>query len=447
MKWLILVLIVSCGQKNPPARDVGDSDGDQILNYLEENKDLEKYTANVKPFGEVRAYLSFRQGTKLISLGISNESNLHRISYSLLTKRADLLKVEEHFSEWSKLRILENNVIVDFPEKDYELTLRFLESAETPDHVDIGDVTIGKFQEVMKFHLTGQELKNIFEGKIYLTLKRQGANVEHSESSTVRQRTYRVFWNDGKMTNVIYVSHELPFERFLKLKNIKQARVIEEKHGIGWTDENKDWWIRNLGEKDKVVIKASEKDISLEKEKNFEKSVQEVKRINGRTVKTLNLTKAPGARLFLKIRGTKEMFKFSETTERYSTGGSREGSSPCLRWIRNTNSLGEKILSSEEILNTLQVQTESKAFTAAELEKSAYEAFDSLGPYLEINLDTQDQNFQITMPNRPASTFVATGVYQWQCDNGERRSSPAVETNEEGHFTTRIDTYVEKLED
>ena len=68
MKWLILVLIISCGQKNPPVRDVGDSDGDQIPNYLEEKGELEKYTANIKPFGEVKASLSFRQGIKTVSV-------------------------------------------------------------------------------------------------------------------------------------------------------------------------------------------------------------------------------------------------------------------------------------------------------------------------------------------------------------------------------------------
>ncbi len=69
------------------------------------------------------------------------------------------------------------------------------------------------------------------------------------------------------------------------------------------------------------------------------------------------------------------------------------------------------------------------------------------GPYLEVLLDSQDQHFHITMPNRPAATFALTGPYQWECDDIARRSMPATETNNEGHFTTRIDTYIEKLND
>ena len=448
MKWLILVLLVACGEKNPPARDVGDSDGDQILNYLEDKQELEKYTANIKPFGEVRAYLSFRQGTKMITVGASNESNLHRISYSLLTKREDLLKVEEHFSEWSKLRIIHENVIVDFPENNYELTLRFLESSETPDHVDIGDVTIGKFQEVMKFHLTGKELKEVFEGKISLTLKRAGMNVPYSESSTVRQKTYRVFWNDGKTSRVFYVSNELTFERFLILKKISQARNIADKRELGWTNEHQDWWIRNLGEKDKVIVKASEKDISLGMEKNFVKGVQEVQRSNGKLVKAATITKHPDSRLFLKFRGFREerTFQGAFRGSRRSQG-SGEGSISCRHWIRNIVSSGNLPITSEDVLNNVQIQTENKMYQESDLRSMAYDAIDESGPYLEVLLDTDDQNFRITMPNRAESTFTRTGEYQWSCDGGPVQVEGGTDSNNEGHFTMRVDTYVEKLED
>jgi hypothetical protein len=448
MKWLILILVISCGQKNPPAKDVGDSDGDQILNYLEENGELDKFTANVKPFAEVKATLSFRQGTKLVTAELSNESNLHKISYSLLTKRADLLKLEDHFSEWSRLRILATDAINDFPEKAYDMTLRFHTTTETPDHLDLGEVTLGNFLPVMKFHLSGTEISDFIRGRTAFTLKRAGMKVPYSESSTVKQRTYRVFWNDGKMTQVYYVSHELPFERFLKLKNIIQARNIEQKQGLGWTDENKDWWIRNLGEKDKVIIKASEKDISLEMEKNFTKDTQIVKRNNGRIEAIVRVIKSPQARLFLKLRGTKEVVHFTETTRRSRRAAGREEElMRCLHWIRNINSNGETTVSSEEILKTLQVQTENKSFSPEELIGMAYETLDEAGPYLEVLIDSGDQDVRITMPNRPASTYTRTGEYQWECDAMARRTVAGPETNNESHFTTRVDTYVEKLED
>ncbi len=180
MKWLILVLIVSCGQKNPPARDVGDSDGDQILNYLEENKELEKYTANVKPFAEVKATLTFWQGTKMVTVELSNESDLFKISYNLLTKRADLMKLDDYFSEWSQMRVTSSDALTDFSEKSYETSLRFHKADETPDHLIVGDSTIEKFQGVMKINFTGSELKDLLRNKIFITLKRAGAKVPNS---------------------------------------------------------------------------------------------------------------------------------------------------------------------------------------------------------------------------------------------------------------------------
>ncbi len=448
MKWLILVLIVSCGQKNPPAKDVGDSDGDQILNYLEENSELDKFTAKIKPFSEVKATLTFRQGTKLVTVELSNESNLHKISYNLLTKRSDLLKLEDHFSEWSKLRIISSDAVMDFPEKAYSASLRFHTSQETPDYLSLGDVSLGSYLSVKLLNFSGSELKDLLQGKISLSLKRAETVSPHSEISTVRQRTYRVFWNDGKTTNVYYVSHELPFERFLKLKNISLARDIDDKHGLGWNEENKDWWIRNLGEKDKVIIHASEKDISLAMEENFIKENHEVIRSNGKLTKSAEVTKSSGSRLILKIRGTKEARTFQETTRRSRRGGgSQEGYMGCLHWNRNIISSGDMSLTSEDVLNNIVIQTENKAYPSAELKNMAYETLDENGPYLEILFDSPDQNFRIIMPNRPVSTYTRTGEYQWECDAIPRRSSPGVETNEEGHFTMRVDTYIEKLED
>lgn len=448
MKWLILVLMVSCGQINPPAKDVGDSDGDHIPDYQEGAAAIEQFTANVNPFSEVKATLSFRQGTQIVAIELSNESNLRRTSYALLTKRTDLIKMEEHFFEWSQLRIVSTDILYDFPFKNYDVTLKFHDTSEAPDYIDFGQQRLGSFAPLMKFNLSGSDLSELLKGKRKLSLKRAETQKPHSKISTVMRKTYRVFWNDGESTQMHYVSHELPFDRFLELKNVTNVKSIEGKYGLGWTDESKSWWVRNLGEKDKVIVKASEKEISDEMEKNFVKVTQEVQRINGRTVKKVTITKKSGARLFLKLRGTKELLTFSERVRRSKkNGGHQEGPTECRHWIKDFILTGQQNLSSEEILESIQVQTENKAFLADEIKNLAYEAVDEDGPYLEVLFDSEDQNFSITLPNRPASTYTRTGEYKWQCESGAGEYNLGAITNDEGHFTTRVDTYVEKLED
>jgi hypothetical protein len=74
------------------------------------------------------------------------------------------------------------------------------------------------------------------------------------------------------------------------------------------------------------------------------------------------------------------------------------------------------------------------------------EAQDDDGSYLEVAIETSDKFVQIVIPDRPASTYALTGVYRFECDAIARQNGGKV-TNDEGHFSVRVDAYIEKLED
>ncbi len=447
MKWFILLILISCGHDSPPAQDTADSDGDQIPNYLESSDELKKYTASVTPFAEMKATLSFKADLKVITVDLSNESDLYKTSYTLLTKRHDLLNKEGHFSEWATLRTSTVVPQLSLPEKAYEVTLRFQDSKEFPDHILLGENLLSDFQPVMKFHLQRKDLEEVLSSKTFLSMRRKGAETPWSQDANVRQRTYRVFWNDGKTTNVYYVSRELTLERFLLLMKVTHPRYVEDEGKLSWHDENKDWWVRDLGNQDKVVVKASEKDIAKEREKNFVKILQEVTRTNGKMTKVTRIEKHPDARLILKLRGTREARTFKEAVRTFKrSGGHEEGPMNCYEWSRSIVSSGSLRLSSEEILNTIKVQSELKAFSSQELAASAIEASDDEGPYLEVALETSDKAIQLTIPDRPYTTYTRTGVYQYECDAIPRKTGGDL-TNDEGHFGLRVDAYIEKLED
>ena len=62
MKWLLLILLVSCGKEEmPKAIDLRDADGDQIINAEEINDDV--YIADFTPINEINGQLSFASGT------------------------------------------------------------------------------------------------------------------------------------------------------------------------------------------------------------------------------------------------------------------------------------------------------------------------------------------------------------------------------------------------
>ena len=446
MKWLILFALIACGHEQPPVKDVADSDGDQVLNYLEEGDELRKYTAEVKPFGEIKARLSFRNELSLVHVDLSNESHLSSASFRLLTIRADNLRPEEHFSEWSKMRIMGPSPAVEVTDKVYEFTLRFVETSDKADSIELSGVSLGTYRPVMKFHLSGNEVRDLLNGKIHLTLKRKQKTAFPTDF-TVRQRTYRVFWNDGHVAHVYYVSKELPFTKFITLKKIIQARNADELNGLGWADEEKDWWYRDLGESDKVLVKASERDIATAREKNFDREKIILQRINGQSSKPIAMTKSAGARVILKIRGDKEIRGFRETVRKSTrSGGHEEGPMNCFHYERTIVSEKTSPLKSLDILKNLHVAADNKIFSLAEMKSMARESSDLQGPYLEIHLDVPSENIRVVLPGRAVSTFTRTGVYQWYCEAIPMKYGGEV-TNDEGHFTLKMDTFIEKLEE
>ncbi len=444
MKWLLLILLISCGHESPPAQDTADSDGDQIPNYLEAGSELQKYTASITPFGEMKATMTFRSELRFVTLDLSNESDLFGTSFTLLTKRTDLINKEGHFSEWSTLRFKAGRSPVNVVEDDYEVTLRFQETEEKPNHIVNGDTRVGEFQTVMKFHLNKKEMEDLLSEKTFFSMKRKDAETPWSQDANIRQRTYRVFLNDGKITKVYYVSKELPLDRFLLLMKIPNAKIIQ-KGRLSWEEVTKDWWVRDIGNQDIVVVKASEKEISIAREKNFVKLGQSVERINGKQSKLTRFEKPENSRVIMKLRGTKEMRSFKEGYRKYqSAGGHDNGPMTCQEWSRAIISSGEQTLQSEEIFNSIVLLSDEKIYSPEALAAMAIPAHDEDGAYYEVSLETPDKIVEIVIPDRPSATFMRTGVYQSECDAIPRRTG-GVLTNEEGHFSLRVDAYIEKL--
>lgn len=447
MKWLILFVLISCGHETPPAQDTADSDGDQIPNYLEGNSELQKFTASITPYGEMKGTLTFKADLQVVSVDLTNESDLYRTSFTLLTRRTELLNKEGHFSEWATLRLKSERPQVNITEADYEVTLRFPESSEKPDHIVFGDSVIGEFKPVMRFHLKKKEMEDFLSSRTFLSMRRKGSETPWSQDANVRQRTYRVFLNDGKTTNVYYVSRELPLERFLVLMNVENPRYLDDEGKLGWHDEGTDWWVRDVGDRDKVVVRASEKDIAAAREKNFVKSVQQVQRVNGKRTHITQIEKPSDARLILKLRGTKETRTFVEAYNTYKRGGGHEqGKMTCHEWSRAINSSGNLPLQSDELLRSIVLTTGAEVYTPEALGAMAVEAHDEEGLYLELALRTSEKLVQIKIPDRPDTTYTRTGIYQFECDAIPRRNGGDV-TNDEGHFSVRVDAYIEKLQD
>lgn len=444
MKWLILVLLVSCGHESPPARDVGDADGDQIPNYLESNSELQKYVAEAIPFKETKATLSYKTESRQITFELANKSNIAENALKLLTKTTSTLVDEDYFSEWSKLRPV-TKLEEKLKEDRYLVTMVF-QTEDKPQFIHFEDgkvqIPVGKFAKRMEFILSGVELSKILTGEAHFVMNRSESIRPFSMEENIRERTYRVFVFDGRAGRIHYVSNELSFQRYLALSGVDESFTLENFRGFTANDTAPFWWTRSIGTKDKVLVHESMMNLARFHQSNFEITKMNVTRVNGQKARVLNVDKAPGTKFVLKFRASRELRKFQESRESWTRGGGRgEINESCRSHSRQISSTATVVPDKEEILNELHFQTSEKTVNLADMKEFITEGKDDKGDYLELALDKTPASFSVYLSDRPASTYVKTGTYYYYCFE-ERRGGE--DTNEEGQMIIDVESFIEK---
>lgn len=442
MKLLILLLIVACGHKEPPAKDVGDSDGDHILNYQETA--LAKYVAETVPFGEVKGKLSFSIDTKLVEIGLSNQSDQALNAKKLLTRSASLLKLEDYYSEWSALRPL-TSFTDKLTQLQYNVTITF-DTQEKPALLVLTDgkavTPIQKFSKRIDVVFYADELERILSGKFRLELRRTEETSSISAENTVRDRTYRVYIFDGRVGKVHYVSKEIEFEKYISFSGINESHDIIELKGFSATDTADKWWSRSLGD-DKVLVYSNLKHLAKFQKAGFSKSEQSITRVNGKQGNLLQVTKAPDTKYVLKFRGARTMNKFREWRKDWHQGGARgEISEDCHSLNREVNTT-QSLPFVKDMLGEMVLTSAEKTRTLNELMASINEASDEQGKYYELVLEKTPETFTISFPTRANSTFQMTGAYYIDCIDIKRGGTP---TNEEGQMQINVESFIEKID-
>ncbi len=444
MKWLILVLLFSCGQKNPPAKDVGDSDGDQVPNYLEAGN--EKYVAELIPFNKTQGTLSFKAEGKYFTLAVDNKNDLATKALTLLTKSDYLIRAEDYFSELSILHVEKNSLIV--PAGNYDVVLS-LESQDPAEAVILTDgkaeVELGSYASRMEFRMSGEELQQTLTGKLQLRLDNQDES-PYSVESTVRDRTYRVYYFDGKLSKIHYVSNDLAFSDYLKLNKIHHSSDIKTFRGFSIADTNVVWWTRTLG-KDKVVVKTTLNSLADFHKTNFEKTNGVVSRRNGKPEKSFLVKKKPDSKYVVRIRGTKTQRTFKENSRSWHQGGGRgEISEDCREWNRTVSAEKSSAVTKDELFQSLIMDVNGKKLDIKALLSDVTSGSDAEGDYLELAMDKTPAEFRVLLTTKASSSFVKTGVYKTLCSYMSAPKYSGNDTNIEGQMELKLESFIEKID-
>jgi hypothetical protein len=410
-------------------QDYRDSDGDGKPNPLDQNKFIADITENVN----VNGTLTIVDGPRDIefnSYGVSSDINLADVSKRLLTQHEKASSSWKYTSKYLVLHLTTPKAMdlkdeyynvelnIDADEKEF-LSIKYLENNIT---IDMGRWVHGRPLRVEK-----KQLQLLLKNESHLALERITNNRSHL---SYVEKTYKLFLYDGNEAKVFHISHEFPIEKFIALYT-KEFKPFNAKEILYKTlSEQKTWWVRNL-EDYKTVVFASEKELYSAYLEGFEKRSFILKRENG-VSRSIQINKHNDAKVILNISGSKTINIFNIRTEISEMRRSSPGV-VCKLYYRDKVET-ESDLQFKELANDILLSTNN-----ANMNNQAKMSWtDSM---LQIKIDTNDQNIDLSLDKLPLSTYQEVGLFQNECS----QSNKVKLVNHENKLVLNIEAFVEKI--
>lgn len=462
MRWLIFLLLFSCGKhESPKALDLRDSDGDQILNA--EEGEVDKFIANIQDLGKVQGRIRF----KLNEWYEYPFSNQPVNAEEMMVRNEKYLLSNDYLSEGRKIKInAHQKVSTTLNLNQYSVLIEFDDLKNKPEELlliqDQRTISLGKWEQSMEVKLTVHELTALLNGKAHFSLlKKYKHKIAFSVPSdeTIKEKTYRVYIYDGNKSEVLYVSKDLDFHTLLNHFKIKKIQeVVEDQFFFNPADvSTKGWYFRNFPNGDKVVSYSTIQDMKQTFLSHYAFRKISVLRDNGTSTSTMNLEKPENAAVYLRIRPTQILRTFvvrpKTETRRLGGGGGREGNGgdqyTCHLLYRDIQKETSVQPSFSDLLENINIAADgtdiSEAFIASTLFE---EGQDENGLYWEIKINLPFKSLTIGFKDLPASTFVKGGLFSTSCNGGQTPQTrlSGINTNPEGKFSLAIESYIEKID-
>ena len=298
-------------------------------------------------------------------------------------------------------------------------------------------------------------MEDVLKGETFFALSRKTKPFQSSEESqeqSIKNKTYRVFLNNGISTKIYYVSRDYSFEDFLKAKNITKFQPISMQNLLKGRQliTTPEWWVNEINGKDKVVLRDDLSSLSQFYLQGLEKNRLSVVRNNGFHTKSAILENPGEALILLKIRATKQLRTFKLRTEKssYSQGGRRnpngDGEPPqsCVNSYREVLSEDKFELSEQELRDVLILTANGVVVSLSPSEIEIESGRDELGFFFDVALRTVKTTLELRLKDLDHSSFTEVGLYQTSCQGTRLNKFLA---NNESFLDLAIEAYVDKL--
>ena len=447
---LLLLLLAACGKNEmPPENDMNDSDGDSIPNYREAKMD--KYISKIEPLQEIETEVAFQTGSTILTTHkfmISNKIDLQKYSVDLLVRNLVSLQTNDYFSEFSHLRIKPGQNITLSESGVVKVTLKSSKIQTAPTSVFLSypdkKIPLGNWSPNMELNIASEDLNAILKGEANFAITNltdKKIFLDKSQDDTIREKTFRVLYNDGSKTDIFYISKELKFEEILKYFKIESFKYIEEQNLLTTTHKPllAEWWIRRINDRDIIMVKEDIRSLSEFYLQGFEKKKIILKRQNGVAQNQIVLSRKAGANVLLKIRGYKSLVQFNTKTKKDSGNVGKEKYWVCELFNRAATVLPETEISGAEMENSLKMS----GITPTAIRSLS----DEKGAFLEVELNSDQTDFQLKLENFAQNQYLPVGFYHKECDKSGTAGPElkyAFQATEDS-LCLNIEAFVEKI--
>ena len=442
MKWIILLLVVSCGKhQEPPPQPmvVVQKPLKKPLVTKPEVRPAEEKPVlirEIQPVKNISAYLTFWNGRGHETLELIASTNSHQLVSDLLVKNKRAILKEEFDLNKTYLRM---NKYAARPELDspnqIELKLEFDRVMEEPAWIGLihsgREISRLKWQKQVSVKLTGYELNAFFRGELKISLQKDQPNDRNEVPS------FRVYQSNGFESKILEISEELSFEEYLDQEKIIAHDIAEvDLLSILPHNQIKKWWKRqtpfgwslgyfSLNELKGVYLRG------------FKLVAKQIGRKEGVSLAPAIFKKDPEARMFMKIRPV------SQKTRSFSKKTTDRRIGPYIKCTQDLVTLSKEnaiIPNVPSIISQLQLRDDGRKAALAHSNVNLVQTKDQSGAYLYVIPKNQSREFELSSIALSKKQFTATGITKDTCSSVK----PRIISNEK-QLLIKVETFVEKL--
>ena len=435
MKWLILILLVSCGKHSQPGyKDVWNENGDLIQDFV----------ANTDSMEQVSGVMKFDES-------ILNFSNEIKSVNDILVGPDKLNNKENYLSEWSTLYFERNKKDLNLIKEAYKVTLVFNSLKVKPKSVTYvsgsSQLDLGTWSPVMDMTLSKEKIESLVAGRAQLKLDAP----QTVSNELLGLKTNRYYINDGSSSKIMYVSRRWKLDDVLNQLGVKQyEEVVLDKILALSGKVSPMWYVRKFNNGDTVISYTNELSIIKQFKNRFETSRGNIERINGTSSAALKLKTTTTAAVHFKIRPTRIWRDFSEKSESNTTKSDSTFDGVRTYMVRTCHSTTRSITNEmkvpailEDFLNHVSITSSGNVLPFDQEYLTIDEYQDEKGIFFLLSIHSPWTELELSVNTLPDQTFTQVGTIAMTC-NGKNYQPMTTKTNPEAKLSFEIESYVEK---